>query len=519
MNVPSHFYFNRIGGIAGNPHRVIADQSVGRVIPNPPSPQPRQNGALGITRPTLGHWFRLGAASILLVLAGCAVGPNYERPKVDAPAFKETGNWKPAEPAEQLPRGKWWEAYVDPVLNGLQDRIEVSSNTLQVAEAQYREAQAAATIANSSLFPSISADGSASRAKTPARGTIPGSLGNTFGAGLAAAWEFDLWGQVRRSAEAGRAAAAASAADLESVRLSLHATLAQTYFSLRVADTEQRLYERIIADYTRFLKMTQNRYAQGVDTRADVAAAESQLKTAQAQGLDIGLQRAQLEHALAVLLGQPPAAFSLPPADLAIPPPVPPALIPSQQLEHRPDIAGAERRLAAASAGIGVAKAGYFPVISLSGSAGYQGSQYQHLFSVPNEIWSLGAGAVMPLFDAGKVRAQVRQARAAYEGSLATYRQTVLAAFQEVEDNLAAAAILTQEAAVQAEALAAARQSATITLNQYQAGTVSYLNVVTAQTTQLAAEQTAVQLLGRRLNASVTLLKAAGGDWRQPGVK
>jgi NodT family efflux transporter outer membrane factor (OMF) lipoprotein len=252
-----------------------------------------------------------------------------------------------------------------------------------------------------------------------------------------------------------------------------------------------------------------------VDTRADIAAAETQLKTAQALSIDLTLQRAQLEHAIAVLVGQPPAAFALPPADLTTPPPVPPTLIPSQQLEHRPDIAGAERRLAAASAGIGVAKAGYFPLISLSGSAGYQGTRYQHLFSVPNEIWSLGAGAVMPLFDAGRTRATVRQARAAYEGSLATYRQTVLAAFQEVEDNLAAAAILTQEAAVQAEALAAARQSATITLNQYKAGTVSYLDVVTAQSAQSNAELTAVQLLGRRLNASVTLLKAAGGDWRR----
>ena len=341
-------------------------------------------------------------------------------------------------------------------------------------------------------------------------------MGNTFGAGLAASWEFDLWGQVRRSAEAGRAAAEASAADLESIRLSLHATLAQTYFSLRVADTEQRVYERIVADYTRSLKMAQNRYAQGVDTRADVAAAESQLKTAQAQSIDLTLQRAQLEHATAVLLGQPPAAFSLSPADLTIQPPVPPALIPSQQLEHRPDIAGAERRLAAASAGIGVAKGGYFPVISLSGSAGYQGPVLQNLLSTPNEIWSLGAGAVMPVFEAGKVRAQVRQARAVYEESLGTYRQTVLAAFQEVEDNLAAAAILTQEAAMQAEALAAARQSATITLNQYKAGTVSYLDVVTAQSVQSNAELTAVQLLGRRLNASVTLLKAAGGDWRPP---
>jgi NodT family efflux transporter outer membrane factor (OMF) lipoprotein len=459
--------------------------------------------------------FHYATASALLVLAGCAVGPDYKRPVVDAPAFKGTGDWKPAEPAEKLPRGKWWRVYGDPVLNGLEDRIEVSSNTLHIAEAQYRQAQAAATIGNSALFPSISADGSANRAKTPARGSTAAAVTDAFGAGLAASWELDLWGRVRRSAEAGQAAAEASAADLESVRLSLHATLAQTYFSLRVADTEQRLYERIVADFQRSLKMTQNRYAQGVDTRADVAAAEAQLKSAQAQAIEIGLERTQLEHAIAVLLGQPPANFSLPPADLAIEPPVPPALIPSQQLEHRPDIAGAERRLAAASAGIGVAKAGYFPVISLSGSTGYQGSQSQNLLSAPNEIWSLGAGAIMPLFEAGKISAQVRQARAVYDESLGTYRQTVLAAFQEVEDNLAAAALLANEATVQGEAVAAARQAATITLNQYKAGTVSYLAVVVVQSAQLNAERTAVELLGRRLNSSVTLLKAAGGEWRR----
>ncbi len=452
--------------------------------------------------------FNFPVSLAVLALAGCAVGPDYQRPAVDAPAFRETCNWKPAEPAAQLPRGKWWEAYGDPVLNGLEDRLEISSNTLHIAEAQYRQAQAAATIASAALFPSLSADGSANRGKT---GAI---TANRFGAGLTAGWEFDLWGQVRRSAEAGRAAAAASAADLESVRLSLHATLAQTYFSLRVADTQQRLYERTVADFARSLQMTQNRYAQGVDTRADVAAAETQLKTAQAQAIDLSLTRTQLEHALAILLGQPPASFSLPPADLTLQPPAAPSLIPSQQLERRPDIAAAERRLAAACAGIGVAKGGYFPVLSLSGSAGYQGARYQNLFSAPNEIWSLGASALMPLFDAGRVSASVASARAVYEESLGTYRQTVLAAFQEVEDNLAAAALLTHEAAVQDEAVAAARQSASITLNQYKAGTVSYLDVITAQSAQLNAERTAVLLLGRRLNASVTLLKAAGGDWR-----
>ena len=454
----------------------------------------------------------------VLGLAGCAVGPDYQRPVVEAPAFKEAGTWKLAEPADQFQRGKWWEAYGDPVLNGLEDRIEVSSNTLHIAEAQYRQAQAAATIASSALFPSINATGSAVRSRTSARGTIPGAITNTFEAGLSAGWEFDLWGQVRRSAEAGHAAAAASAADLESVRLSLHAALAQTYFSLRVADTQQQLYDRIVAEFTRSLKITQNRYAVGVDTRADVSAAEAQLKTAQAQAIDLSLTRVQLEHAVAVLLGQPPANFSLAPANLTILPPTAPNLLPSQQLERRPDIAAAERRLAAACANIGVAKGGYFPVISLTGSAGYQGAEFQNLFSARNEIWSLGASALAPIFNAGKVRAGVASARAVYDESLGTYRQTVLTAFQEVEDNLAASSLLAREASVQKEAVAAAQKSATITLNQYQAGTVSYLNVVTAQSAQLEAERTAVQLLGRQLNASVTLLKAAGGDWHIKGT-
>lgn len=451
----------------------------------------------------------------VFIAAGCAVGPDYHRPTVDAPAFKENGDWKPATPSEAAPRGQWWRVYNDTVLSDLEDKVEISSNTLQAAEAQYRQAQAAATIASSALFPSINASGSASRSKSSARSTInPGSIQNTFGAGLEASWEFDLWGRVRRSAEAGRATAAASAADLESVRLSIHATLAQTYFSLRVADTQQRLYGRIVSDFQRSLQMTQNRYKQGIDTRADVSAAETQLKSAQAQAIDLSLQRSQLEHAIAVLIGQPPATFSIAPADLTITPPPPPGLIPSQQLESRPDIGAAERRLAAASAGIGVAKAGYFPVLSLSGSAGYQATRYQNLFSSPNEIWSLGGSALAPLFNAGKVRASVAQARATYDESLANYRQTVLSAFQEVEDNLAASSLLANEAAVQGEAVEAARQSATITLNQYKAGTISYLDVVTAQSAQLNAERAAVEILGRRLNASVVLFKAAGGNWK-----
>jgi NodT family efflux transporter outer membrane factor (OMF) lipoprotein len=262
--------------------------------------------------------------------------------------------------------------------------------------------------------------------------------------------------------------------------------------------------------------MTQNRYAQGVDTRADVATAESQLKTAQAQAVELGLTRAQLQHALAVLLGVPPASFALAPADLTLTPPPAPELIPSQQLEHRPDIAAAERRLAAASAGIGIATGGYFPVISLSGSAGFSGPTVSGLFSAPQEIWSLGGSLVAPLFNAGKVKAQVAQARAAYDEALGNYRQTVLAAFQEVEDNLAASNLLAQEAALQNEAVTAARQATTITLNQYKAGTVSYLDVVVAQSAQLNAERASADILGRRLNASVVLFKAAGGTWNEP---
>ncbi len=455
--------------------------------------------------------FPLAAVLTCLVLAGCSVGPDYQRPAVDAPAFKEAANWKTAEPGEQIPRGTWWVAYGDPVLNGLEERVEVSSNTLHIAEAQYRQAQAAATLASATLWPSLNATGSAGRSKTSARGSTAAAVQNSFGAGLSAGWELDLWGRVRRNAEAGRATAEASAADLESVRLSLHAVLAQTYFSLRVADTELKLYERIVGDFQRSLKITQNRYAQGVDTRADVAAAETQLKTAQAQAIDLGLRRAQLEHAIAVLLGRPPADFSLARAELTVSPPATPTLVPSQQLEHRPDVAGAERRLAAACARIGVAKGGYFPLISLSGTAGFQGAESQTLFNAPNELWSLGAAAVVPLFNAGTTRAEVAQARAAYDESLGNYRETVLAAFQEVEDNLAAIGLLADEAAVQDQAVAAARQSAAITLNQYKAGTVSYLDVVTAQSAQLNSERTAVELLGRRLNASVILFKATGG--------
>ncbi|HVU18106.1 MAG TPA: efflux transporter outer membrane subunit [Candidatus Didemnitutus sp.] len=455
-------------------------------------------------------------AGVLLALAGCAVGPDYHRPAVEAPAFKETGDWKPATPLDDRSRGKWWTSFADSTLNDLEDRIAVSSNTLRAAEAQYREAEAAASIARAALLPEIDAQASASRSRSPQRSSVPATTSNAFAVGAQASWEFDLWGRVRRQVESANAAAEASAADLESVRLSLQSTLAQDYFSIRALDTEIKLYGETLTDNERFLQITKNRYDQGIATRADVAAAESQLKAVQAQSIDLTLQRAQLEHAIAILLGELPAKFSLPAADLSVAPSAPPALVASELLERRPDIGGAERRLASASAQIGVARAGYFPQITLSGSAGFEGTKLEHLFTTPFEVWSVGASALAPLFDAGKTRAEVKQAQAAYDAALANYRQAVLTAFQEVEDNLAAVRLLASEASVEDEAVAAARQSATITLNQYKQGTVSYLDVVTAQSTLLTAERTAAELRSRRLNAQVTLFKSVGGNWSDP---
>jgi NodT family efflux transporter outer membrane factor (OMF) lipoprotein len=459
--------------------------------------------------------FRAAGVCSLLLLAGCVVGPNYRRPTVDtSSAFKEAGNWKPAAPADHVPRGRWWEAFQDPVLDQLEARIDVSNNTLAVAEAQFRQAQAAATASHAALFPTVGATVSASRTQSAARsGTVAAGLQNTGSAGLSANWEPDLWGRLRRTAEAGRALADASAADLESARLSMHATFAETYFALRTADAQTRLLDRLSQEYAQFLDLTQNRYRQGVAARSDVTSAEAQLKSIDAQRIDVGVTRAQLEHSLAVILGEAPANFALSPVAELAKPPEPPVVMPSALLERRPDIASAERRLAAASAQIGVAQAGYFPTISLTGSVGGETSDLARLFSAPSAVWGIGASVAQTLFDGGLVRAGVAQARAAYDGSLGTYRQTVLTAFQDAEDNLAEVRILGEEKAVQDQAVAAANETLTLTQNQYRAGTVSHLNVLTAQATLLNAESVSVALAGRRLDASTRLFKAMAGGW------
>jgi len=456
-------------------------------------------------------------------LFGCSVGPNYVRPTAESPpSYKEAVAWKQAEPRDQEPRGKWWEVFKDPKLDALVAQVEVSNQTIKGAEARVRQARALTQQARAALFPLVSANAGVTRSGSGGGSTSSNNVGsnvqvggvrNNYNVALDVNWEVDLWGRVRRTVEAGEASAQASVADLESAKLSAQAQLAEDYFLLRVQDAQIRLLNDTVDAYQRSLQLTRNQYAVGVAARADVAQAETQLKSTQAQAIDAGVQRAQLEHAIAVLLGKAPADFSV--AAEVVPtefPAIPPGL-PSELLERRPDIAAAERRTAAANAQIGVAEAAFFPSLTLSATGGFQSSVLSQLFSLPSRYWSLGAALAQTIFDAGLRRAQTAQAIATYDENVANYRQTVLIGFQEVEDNLAALRILEQEGAVQDEAVKAARESLTITLNQYRAGTANYLAVVVAQATALANERTALAILSRRLSASVALIKALGGGW------
>jgi NodT family efflux transporter outer membrane factor (OMF) lipoprotein len=456
------------------------------------------------------------------VLFGCSVGPNYVRPTTEPPsAYKEAVPFKQAEPRDQEPRGPWWMVFKDPKLDALLSQVEVSNQTIKAAEARVREARALTQAARAALFPLVSANASATRSgsgggtgNSISNTTGPsGGVRNNYNVALDVSWEVDLWGRVRRTIEASEATAQASVADLEAAKLLAQAQLAEDYFLLRVQDAQIRLLNDTVEAYQRSLQLTRNQYAVGVAARADVAQAETQLKSTQAQSIDAGVQRTQLEHAIAVLLGKAPADFSVTaeivPTEF---PPIPPG-IPSELLERRPDIAGAERRAAAANAQIGVAEAAFFPDLTLSATGGFQSSVLSQLFSLPSRYWSLGPALAQTIFDAGLRRAQTAQAIATYDENVANYRQTVLTGFQEVEDNLAALRILEQEAAVQDEAVKAARESLAITLNQYRAGTANYLAVVIVQATALANERAALTILGRRLTASVALIQALGGGW------
>ncbi|MGA2782893.1 MAG: efflux transporter outer membrane subunit [Smithella sp.] len=454
---------------------------------------------------------------ILMVISGCSVGPDYKRPDTPVPSsFKELKGWRQALPRDQEIRTKWWETFGDPILNSLVEQISVSNQSIALAESQYRQAQALVPLARANYFPTVSA-GAAYTHSLPAGGGGTYNSVDQHQVSLNAAWEVDLWGKVRRQVESSKASAEASFADLQAMRLSMQAELALNYFQLRILDAQKKNLEEAVAAYGKALELTQNRYKAGVAAKADVAAAQTQLESTQAQAIDVGVQRAQLEHAIAILTGKPPADFSLTPIIFVQPQIKIPVAIPSDLLERRPDIASAERKMAAANAQIGVAKAAYYPTLSLSGSLGYASTELASLFTSPSFFWALGPTALSAtLFDGGARKAQTEQAMAAYDGTVAFYRQTVLTGFQDVEDNLAALRILDEEAQVQEQAVKSAQESAILTTNQYKAGIVSYLNVVTAQTIALTNERAAISISGQRLNAAVLLVKALGGGWRVP---
>jgi NodT family efflux transporter outer membrane factor (OMF) lipoprotein len=446
----------------------------------------------------------------LLFLAACAVGPEYRQPPVEAPAtYKEAGDWVKAKPADTAPKGKWWEVFKDAELNGLMEQVSVSNQSLKAAEARYRQATAAVQSARAQLFPTLGAGANATRS----RSTGPGDAGRRYSLTLDASWEPDLWGRVRRLVESNRAEAEASASDVENARLALQAELATDYFQLRATDAGIVLLQDTVKAFETSYNLTRNRYRAGVAAKSDVVQSEAQLRSTQAQAIDLQVTRAQLEHAIAVLVGKPPATFSIAPANVTMHiPEIPPGLA-STLLQRRPDVAAAERRMAAANARIGVAEAAYFPSLSLSANGGFAGAGLANLISAPNRIWSLGLAAAATILDFGARSADVESARAAYDEAVANYRQTSLTAFQEVEDDLAALHWLGEEAAVQDQAARAARESVALILNQYKAGTVSYLNVAVVQASQLSEERSTVSLLARRLVASVALIRALGGSW------
>jgi NodT family efflux transporter outer membrane factor (OMF) lipoprotein len=473
-----------------------------------------------------------GIVALLLVLLfvgleGCTVGPKYVKPTVPAtptykeetPAsFKEAGQWEPANPKDQVNRGKWWEIFSDPELNNLEEQIASSNQTLKVAEARFREARAAIRFNRAAQFPTISTAPSASYVKSSDFSpSFPSKIQQTskgdFVLPFDLSYELDLWGRVRRSVAAAREEAQATAADYETAKLSLEAELALDYFELHSADAQKQLLDDTVKAYSDNLQLTVNRFKGGVAPKADVAQAQTQLDTTRVQDTDVTVQRAQFEHAIAILIGKPPAEFSLAAAPLNYQPPSTPIGLPSELLQRRPDIAAAERRVAEANQQIGIARAAYFPTVTLSGTAGFAGTQGSNWFTWPSGFWAVGPALAQILFDAGRRRATSESARANYDAAVATYRQASLTAFQEVEDNVAALRILENEAQQQDQAVESSKDSLQLFTNRYKGGVDTYLQVITAQTIELANERNAIDIQRRRLDASVLLVKALGGGW------
>jgi NodT family efflux transporter outer membrane factor (OMF) lipoprotein len=463
--------------------------------------------------------FYLAIPGALLLISACSVGPDYKRPALETPgAYKEAETATSSRSLDDVVSRNWWEIFADPELNTLEQQVEISNQNVAQAEGRFRQARALVQAARAAYFPTVTVGvGMTGTAPSATTGSSTARNNRTFtqhSLPVDVSWELDVWGRIRRTVESSQATAQASAADLEAATLSARAELAQDYFQLRSLDGQKQLLDNTAVAFEKSLQLTNNRYRSGIASRGDVLQAETQLKTTQAQAIDIGVQRAQLEHAIALLIGKAPADLTIPAAPLATQPPTIPAGVPAELLKRRPDVAAAERTVASANAQIGVAEAAYYPTLSIDSQGGFESSSASKWLSAMGRFWSAGFNLSQTLFDGGARKAQVEQARAVYDTDVAAYRQTVLTGFQEVEDNVAAQRILGTEAQAQDEAVQAARQSLTVTMNQYQSGIVSYLNVVVAQTTALANERTSVDILGRRLTASVLLIKALGGGWK-----
>ena len=458
------------------------------------------------------------------LLAGCTVGPKYTRPAVPvAPAFSEqpprafteSAGWKQAQPADTALREDWWQLFGNSELDALEEQIDLSNQTLKAAEARFREARALIQLNRSALFPSISTAPSVSTnrlSQNAPTGTVHGDYGNYL-LPIDVNYELDAWGRVRRSIAAAREETQASAADLETVRLSLHAELAIDYFEMASLDAQKRILDETLVAYQKALELTQNRFDGGLSSRAEVAQARTQLETARAQDIGVGVERANFEHAIATLAGRTPESLALEEVPLRITPPVIPVGIPSQVLERRPDIAAAERRAAQANEQIGIARAAFFPTLLLTATGGFQGNTLVNWLTWPSRLWAVGPSVAETIFDAGRRRAASESAAAAYDEAVANYRQAALTAFQQVEDNLATLRILEQQQQAQRIAVAAAAQSLELSLNRYKGGLVTYLEVITAQSIALQNQFTEVDILRRRMDASVLLIKALGGGW------
>jgi NodT family efflux transporter outer membrane factor (OMF) lipoprotein len=481
----------------------------------------------------------LRAAPALLASA-CAVGPNYVRPKVDTPpAFKEAPNaengWVPSQPMDTINRGAWWSVFNDPILSSLEDKVAISNQTVAQALAAYTQARALTAADRASLFPTVSLTGAGDRSggggggrsgtgtttTTGAGGTTVVTTGggsytaSSYSASLGATWAPDVWGRIRRQVQSDNAASQASAADLANAKLSAQTELATDYFDLRVLDEEKRLYDETVVDYQKSYAVSENQYKAGIIAKADLITAQTQLLSTQASAADVGVQRQQTEHAIAVLAGMAPSELTIAPTATPYTPaiPTPPIDLPSQLLQRRPDIASAERSAASASAAIGVQVAAYFPTITLSGSYGYNATNLSNLFASSNDVWSYGANVAETLLDFGARKARVKQAKAVYDQRVAAYRQTVLTAFQGVEDQLVALRVLEVESKIRDQELTSARLAQQLALNRYRAGQVDYTTVAAAQAQALTSAQNVLNLSRSRQDASVALIEALGGGW------